>query len=46
MATFYRERVRELYAALKSEPKQPQTEVTEVLRSLISQMGTSINPVI
>ncbi|WP_310531409.1 recombinase family protein [Novosphingobium sp.] len=38
MATFYRERVRELYAALKSEPKQPQTEVTEVLRSLISQV--------
>lgn len=38
MATFYRQRVQELYAALKSEPKQPQTEVTEVLRSLISQI--------
>ncbi|MEJ6011797.1 recombinase family protein [Novosphingobium aquae] len=38
MATFYRERVQELYAALKSEPKQPQTEVTEVLRSLINQI--------
>jgi site-specific DNA recombinase len=38
MATYYRNRVGELYAALKSEPKNQQMAVTEALRALIEQI--------
>jgi site-specific DNA recombinase len=38
MATYYRNRVGELYTALKSEPQNQQMAVTEVLRALIEQI--------
>jgi hypothetical protein len=35
MATYYRNRVGEIYNALKAEPKNQQMAVTEALRTLI-----------